>query len=425
VVTFRLLGRYFVGDSHAIATLANCRPALWLGAIFVLSAGFAREYDGEDLISEPWHLLLPLAASLVSSLLLYGLLFVASWRRSDVAPRFLADYRRFLTLYWLTAPLAWVYAIPVEQFLSAPDAVRANFWLLGLVSLWRVLLISQAAAVLFGCRYRAALLLVLLFADTLVLAILWGTPMPVFSIMGGVRLTESEGIIQATHFTVMALGFVTWPVWAIAGIVILAKNDKGWELLPRDGEANTISRVVWLLAAASLLVWTFILPFTQPPQQLRHSVEQMFAREQIGEAVRLMSSRDRKDFPRLWDPPPRIGYGEKLSRLIEAVSYSAELSPENWTRAEYIEKLSQQLSSNYYLFEMRPVVDAEIEILADVLKRLPELHAAAREPAMTLREQLNRNDELTEQRVAAIESILNTLGIPLPTPKGETTESQQ
>jgi len=35
-----------------------------------LLPAFAREYDGEDLLHEPWHLLLPLVASLATSFIL-------------------------------------------------------------------------------------------------------------------------------------------------------------------------------------------------------------------------------------------------------------------------------------------------------------------------------------------------------------------
>ena len=45
--------------------------------LFVISAGFAREYDGEDLLHQPWHVLLPLVTSLITSLLLFVLLETA------------------------------------------------------------------------------------------------------------------------------------------------------------------------------------------------------------------------------------------------------------------------------------------------------------------------------------------------------------
>ena len=62
--------QYLCGNRQAIAEVVNCRHAVWLGLLFVFSAGFAREFDGEDLLHEPWHVALPLGASLLTSFLL-------------------------------------------------------------------------------------------------------------------------------------------------------------------------------------------------------------------------------------------------------------------------------------------------------------------------------------------------------------------
>ena len=109
------LARYLAGGREAILTIASSRHALWLGLLFVLSAGFAREYDGEDLLHEPGHLLLPLGASLVSSLLLFGVLSLGRATEEGEPPWGLR-YLSFLGLFWMTAPLAWLYAVPYELY---------------------------------------------------------------------------------------------------------------------------------------------------------------------------------------------------------------------------------------------------------------------------------------------------------------------
>ncbi len=63
--------RFLLGYRKAIVEVAYCPIALLVGGLFVLSAGFAREYDGEDLLSEPWYVGIPLLASLVSSFILH------------------------------------------------------------------------------------------------------------------------------------------------------------------------------------------------------------------------------------------------------------------------------------------------------------------------------------------------------------------
>jgi hypothetical protein len=81
--------RYLVGDRQAILKIAADRRAIGLGFLFVLSAAFAREYDGKDLLHEPWHLAIPLVVSLIASYLLFGLTygrFEAPRRRRQAEP---------------------------------------------------------------------------------------------------------------------------------------------------------------------------------------------------------------------------------------------------------------------------------------------------------------------------------------------------
>src|SRR5262245_39047077 len=99
--------RYWVGGRRAILTLAASRWSLALGLLFVLSAAFARDYDGEDLLSEPWHLAVPFVVSLTASLVLFCLAYAGAPRWTDPRPRFFPAYLCFLGLFWLTAPLAW------------------------------------------------------------------------------------------------------------------------------------------------------------------------------------------------------------------------------------------------------------------------------------------------------------------------------
>src|SRR5439155_13152238 len=222
----RTLLRYLIGDWQAILDIAADRRAFWVGLLFVLSAGFAREYDGEDLWHEPWHLLIPLAASLVSSFVLFTICFVRVVNNDPDRPSFFAGYRSFLTLFWMTAPLAWLYAVPYERFLGPVDAVRANLWTLGVVAAWRVALMVRVVSVLMGYRVLSAVFLVMLFADVVAfLAVyLTPTPQPVFAIMGGIRRTETERLILAFTHNLTCLGILSAPVWLIGALAATAKD---------------------------------------------------------------------------------------------------------------------------------------------------------------------------------------------------------
>src|SRR5262245_66568736 len=99
----RTLGLYLIGDREAILDLASDRRALGVGAIFVVSAALAREYDSAHLAEQPWRLLLPFAASLAASFILFLITCGKLFTREKGRPPFLSAYRSFLTLFWFTA----------------------------------------------------------------------------------------------------------------------------------------------------------------------------------------------------------------------------------------------------------------------------------------------------------------------------------
>ncbi|MFT5528003.1 MAG: hypothetical protein ACI9HK_005989, partial [Pirellulaceae bacterium] len=190
-VSLQTLGEFLIGRRDAIGKIMDCPAAIWIGLVFVIAAGFAREYDGESLVHEPWHLLIPLGASIASSLVLYIVLYLVSICRKAPRRGFIAGYRQFLTLYWMTAPLALVYGIPFERMVSPVDAMRANLVLLGIVAAWRVILMIRVASVLYKCHWTAATCAVMLFANSLAFTAIMLMPKPILNLMGGIRLTES------------------------------------------------------------------------------------------------------------------------------------------------------------------------------------------------------------------------------------------
>jgi hypothetical protein len=76
--------RYLLGNREAILTLSRDPWTLRIGLLFVLSAGFAREYDQEYLVAKPWVLLVPLAASLAASFLLFQLVYFAAKKKGQL-----------------------------------------------------------------------------------------------------------------------------------------------------------------------------------------------------------------------------------------------------------------------------------------------------------------------------------------------------
>jgi hypothetical protein len=345
-MTLSTLPRFLIGQRQAIVEIVSCRASLWLGMLFVLSAGFAREYNQEDLLHDPWYVLIPLVASLATSFVLHFLVYLEAGSKPNPQPGFFVSYRRFLSLYWMTAPLAWLYALPVEQYLSAADSVRVNLSLLGLVSLWRVLLMARCVSVLFGSSYLAAFFLVMLFADSLALVSLFVTPLPIINIMGGIPHTESESVIIDTVMMIGFFGGVTWLIWLIAAVVILVMNKEWTPLEVSTDLCSKVSNPLWALAVLSLLVWVAVLPQTQPAQQLRRQAEADLLAGRVDDGLKLMSSHERGDFPSHWDPPPWQGYGQDEPPLVALIS-TMDKATADWVVETYREKVNLQINGTY------------------------------------------------------------------------------
>src|SRR5262245_32656038 len=374
----RTLLLYLIGDRQAILAIASDRRALWVGLLFVLSAGFAREYDARDLLAEPWYLVVPVGASLLSSFVLFVVLFLKLFRNDPNRPSFSSAYRSFLTLFWMTAPLAWLYAIPYARFLTPAEAVRANLATLGLVAAWRVVLMVRVASVLMGYRHWSAFVLVMTFADIVVLLAVWLMPIPPVDFMGGLHLSEGERITQAVGISLGFAGVILLPLWLILAVVAFFKSHPTWQVSRNDATRLPSSPVgLWLLGLASVAVWAFVLPVTQSEQMLGHRVEWDLKHGRIAEALAVMSAHEPTDFPPHWEPPPRIGYWETNPPVLDVMEIILVDPPAPWVRDLFFEKFRRFLrSAAYSLPYIREMEEKRARIARLILQfpeRLPDL----------------------------------------------------
>jgi hypothetical protein len=217
--------RYLLGGRGAILDLAS-RRRLLMGFLFVLSAGVAREWDLENPF---WHMLVPAAVSLGASFLLFTGVYRELGDRPPNPP-FLEAYKSFLCLFWWTAPMAWLYAVPWERHFSAADAMRANLLTLCIVSAWRVALMTRVLVVLLGYRPWHAFALVMAYADVVVLVAMFFVPVPLIDFMGGIERSESEKVLQSVASTVCTLGVLTLPIWLIAAGYAWRRSRPAWQL---------------------------------------------------------------------------------------------------------------------------------------------------------------------------------------------------
>ena len=216
-----ILVRYLFGSSAAIQQLATWRWTLLLGVVLVATAGVARHYDDNAGLVGAWWLVGPLIASLISSMVIYGVVVLTLKPpyepRVDRPP----SYPSFLGLFWMTAPCAWLYAIPVEHWNDTLGAAKWNVTFLVLVSAWRVLIIARACQVLTGQSWWRSLWAVLCPAGIEFAIVSWflGLGQSIAVSMGGIRdLDPKEEFMRAVHSTGTTAGIVLGVV-ALIGLL--------------------------------------------------------------------------------------------------------------------------------------------------------------------------------------------------------------
>jgi len=365
-VTPLTLIRFLMGRRSAILDVAASPQALVLGGVLVLSAGFAREYDGEDLLHEPWHLLIPHGASLLTSFLLYLLLRLTGIGKTQQLPTFFRGFPMFLQLYWMTAPLAWLYAIPFERWMSPGDATLWNLRLLGIVSVWRVVLMIRVIGVVYGAGpLWRVISTVLLFGDAVMLIAIRFVPVPVLQFMGGVRMTDSERILQGTTLMLQIVGF---PALFILLIMTLVPTAKLWTPMT-FAQRSRVHGSAWLLAAAAILIWLFILPVTQPEQQRRRMAEQLIMASDFPAAFEYMSKHDPADFPPHWNPPPHVAQANPVPPINDLMDVLIKESPAEWVRTEFVEKFRSKMEGTLSQFGF--VSDEQLAPTLRILDHLP------------------------------------------------------
>jgi hypothetical protein len=177
---------FLAGHRGAIERIAATRHAWIVGAILVLSAGIARNYDHLDLLREPEWFIGPFAASLVSIIFIF--LWICGPLKLGKVGGLGKQLGTFLTLAWMTAPCAWLYGIPAESMTDIVTATKWNIAFLAVVSLWRVAIMTRSVAVLTGVKAIRVLPLILAPAALEMMVGSFFKSLSLIGVMGGVRL---------------------------------------------------------------------------------------------------------------------------------------------------------------------------------------------------------------------------------------------
>lgn len=328
-MTLHTLLLFFLGDREAILTIARSRGALAVGAMFVLSAALARDYDGEDLLIEPWHLIMPFITSFFAAFVLHALANFRLFRvRGQSGTDFFDRFGCFFRLFWMTAPLAWLYAIPYERFLSPLDATRANLTTLAVVSVLRLALMMRVLVVLYGYRWWGAAAVVLPFACLSALFATVILHIPLFTVMGGIRYGERTRLISDFSKGLEVVGFFGGIASVLVFAVLVRLETPKWRLPGPIQFLPTSQGCKWV-GAISILFWVPLLILTQPEQRLRTRAEELYHDRKYDEYLRLLDEMPLAAFPPQYEPPPRVWDQRQIDdwRTIELLLFVYDNKP--------------------------------------------------------------------------------------------------
>ena len=409
--------QFLAGRRAAIFDIAADPGALFVGGLLVLSAAFARNYDQAPLQQQPWRLLGPFVASLAISGPLFLTIYGIGRSKGMKGPGIGKAYRSFLSLYWMTAPLAWLYGIPYETFLAPVDAVHANLCTLAVVSAWRVALMVRVVSVLFNLRVRAALPFVMLVADTAALVALFLVPLPVISVMGGVNPENQD--IAATALLVAFFGLLSLPVWSVlAGTAAYSSRTMPEWTAPPMVEPPARSRHAVAFAVLACVFWAALLPFTQPAQNRAWQVDQAYRARGPAAALALMSAHKRSDFPVTWQPPPsRFPSEPSTTKFLDVLEALADRPQPEWVRAVYVSRLRDHYAQGFGEGEWpNEGLKVYAPRLVSIITRLPEGPEIAREIAGAyngMNYLIDLDEHVTPEQRSALKAILRLAGNPI------------
>ncbi len=362
---------YLFGHRGAIERVAAARHGWLIGAILVITAGIARNYDHLDLLRQPEWFIGPFAASLVS------ICFIFLWISGPLKLRSAGSHRRqagtFLVLAWLTAPCAWLYGIPAETMTDILTATKWNVAFLAIVSLWRVAIIVRAVSVLAEVSWLRVLPLVLAPAALEAALGSFFQGISLVGIMGGVRLPpETELLVAAARFTNSV------SIWLFAACVIAGFLIKGIARSPLFRPTRSEPKSLIPATLAALLAWLVPAAAMHPAMANRHQLQTLIDCRDYVAVVAFASGKTRGDFPRhhYLPPEPARWFPPKL---LDALPENAP----GWLREQWVENAIESLKMSD---------SHQREEWQETFRRYPEIPQAIARHAAELRGRSDRLD---------------------------------
>ncbi|HVK58378.1 MAG TPA: hypothetical protein VM735_06325 [Candidatus Kapabacteria bacterium] len=324
-----LLGYQF-GNAESIRRVAGSKYLLPVGTLLVLITSIPRNYDQTFIGEVPWWPLIPLVSSFVSGSFVFYVLKHGFIKEAD--GKFSRKYWMFLGLFWMTAPIAWLYGIPVERWMTARSAAVANLWLMGIVSIWRVALFSRVMSVIYEVPWLRTGGWVLLAASLEVAAVLFfsGFGEAIGRGMAGMRNSPEQNLI------IGVLGTVFWTaVIAVPLLLIVLKSALRFPGKAKISELPECNKTPWLLLLCIAVIWGALAILPQQELAKEWKYRALLEGRKPGEALAYLNTLEAKDWPpaRSFRPDP---YEFEVWRLFPDLMEQVNGSEKPWVQEKLL-----------------------------------------------------------------------------------------
>jgi hypothetical protein len=242
-------------------------------------------------------------------------------------------------------------------------------------------------------------------------------PRPLIDFMGGLQHTEEDALVSDLTLTVQI-----WSVLLAPVLVIAAAIGAKW-FTPRWAVATLVPmpRVPYLpLAAAGLAILAWLPPMliTQPEQQKRRHVEALLRSEELQQAFAFMSEHRRSDFPPVWDPPPRLGYGERTPTAADIAAALVQDEHAKWVYDLYLPKIQRSMLRSGPVLGFRDMAGAarSIELEPEKARRAKTLEWVRQHRAVLtlLRDRSTEIPQREREAIAWLLSMIENGEVPSP-----------
>ncbi|MGZ8939023.1 MAG: hypothetical protein ACXW32_07420 [Limisphaerales bacterium] len=290
-MTAKDLLNYQFGCAEAIRRVAGSKHLLLVGAALVIITSIPRNYDQTYIGETPWWPVIPLMFSFVSGSFLFFILKGGFIREAEAS--FARKYWMFLGLFWMTAPVAWLYGIPVERFMDARGAMVANLWLLGVVSVWRVVLLSRVMMVIYRVEFARALGWVLLGASVEVVFVLFFRVLGegIMRGMGGMRNSPEQDLLIGALNTVFMTCLIAAPILLIAMVALKFPEKARLAELPKS------LKVPWIVLTLAAAGWLAAAVVPQQELATEFRYRSYLEEGKFREALAYLNTLEPRDWP--------------------------------------------------------------------------------------------------------------------------------